>query len=118
MGLTTRKRYPNSAARRKLNAGIGAVAHPYFRTPIHATFGTDGATTLVITLDQPVSLVGVPQYTDNANQLPTAAAITGPQEVTLTYANATANDFTVPFQDMAIRNNAGGFVLAGTYTGA
>lgn len=118
MSLTKRRRYPNQAARRSLNFAIGGVAWPFFRTPITPTFGTDGALTVVVTLDQPVSLRGIPQYTDSANQLPTGAALTGPQQVTLTYANVSANPFNVPFQDVAIRNTGAGFVLAGTYTGA
>ena len=118
MPMGSRKRYPNTSNRRSVNFGIGGVAWPARRPQILPIFGPDGGATVIVTFDQDVILNGTPQYTDGGNQLPIAATVTGPLEITLTFANPAANPFTVPYQDPGVRNNGAGFVLPGSYTGA
>ena len=71
------------------------------------------AATNVVTIifDQPVSLNGIPQYPNNNGALPTAATLTNPLTLELTYpAGPEATGITVPSEDPAIRNSSGGYV--------
>ena len=115
MGLGTRKRYPNTVARRKMGASFSASNMLTRRTPIVVNSSVAGGHTITITFDQTVSLVGIPQILNDSLHLPTAAVRTAPNVVELTYADVTSTDFIVPFEDAAIRNNAAGYVLAGSY---
>jgi len=114
MPLTRRKRYPNTVDRRKVSA-IGSSSRLARRTPIEITGATPGDTT-VVTFDQAVILSGIPQWPNNSGHVPTAAVLTGPAEVTLTYPTPdTTTSFVVPFEDPAVRNGAGGYVQPGTF---
>ena len=115
MGLTTRRRYPNTVSRRKIS-GVGAEAQLPRRTPITITNTSPGDTT-VITFDQAVSLVGIPQWLNNSGHVPTAAELSAPDELTLTYPTPdTTTSIVVPFEDPAVRNGAGGYVSPGTFS--
>lgn len=117
MAITTRKRYPNRVARRKVS-GVGAEARLPRRTPITITDLVPGDST-VVTFDQAVLLSGIPQWPNNAGHVPEAAELTAPDELTLTYPTAdTTTTVTVPFEDPAVRNGAGGYVSPGTFPGA
>lgn len=81
------------------------------------------ASTVTITFDQPVSLMKtiVPQYAvDVAGPPvpePVSAVMTSPTVMVLTYSGAvaTATELTIPVQDAAIRNAAGGYVADTTF---
>lgn len=114
MALTRRSRYKNQSNRRGLT-GPGTRNQIVRRPPITITDATPGDST-VVTFDQPVVLAGIPQWPNNSSHVPEAAELTGPQELTLTYPVAdTTTSFTVPFEDPAVRNNGGGYVLPGTF---
>src|SRR5260221_1059780 len=116
-GLTKTKRYRNTAARRRMNSGVGAASQLTRRTPITITSSTPGDTT-VVQFDQAVILAGIPQWLNNSAHLPLTAVLSAPNELTLTYPGAdTTTSFTVPFEDPAIRNGAGGYLLPGIFSG-
>ncbi|MGH7178723.1 MAG: hypothetical protein ACREJC_15200, partial [Tepidisphaeraceae bacterium] len=71
-----------------------------------------GATQLDIVFNQPVSLNGIPQFPRTGGTLPTAAQLTSPTSVRLTYpaGGPAPSGLSVPADDPAIRNTSGGFV--------
>lgn len=112
MALTARKRYPNRVSRRKI-PGVGAEAQRPRRTPIEAIAVQAVSTSVTrITFDQPVSLKGVPQYRmQPGNVLGTAVAINDLNtEVSITHSVLTLTSVSIPFEDPACRNAAGGYV--------
>lgn len=113
MGLTQRKRYPGAQARRG-KTSPGSAANVIKRTPITLLDAAVSTPTVVLTLDQVVIVNGVPQYPNDNGDMPDTASMTGPEEVTLHYPSATVS-LTVPFEDPAIRNGVGGYVLPGTF---
>lgn len=115
---STQKRYPNRAARRKAMAGIGAANRLGTRTPIIPTLSKASGADVTITFDGPVSLKGLPAYEDNAGtpHVVTAAELTAPNVLELTLNGNASTTLTIPFEDPAVRNNAGGYVQPGTYT--
>lgn len=115
MPLSSKRRYPNVGTRRKIGL-IGQAAQLPRRTPISITNTVPGLTT-VVTLDQAaLVLTGVPRWPQNTGAMPTAATLSAPNEVTLTYSAPAPTTITVPFEDSAIRNGAGGYVLPGTFS--
>lgn len=115
MGLTKRKRYPNTVARRKMAGSQSAANMITRRTPIVIEDCTPGDTT-VVTFDQAVILQGIPQWPNNSGHMPEAAELTAPNELTLTYPTPdTTTEIIVPFESPAVRNGAGGYVLPGTF---
>lgn len=115
MALTSKRRYPNVATRRKVGL-IGQSAQLPRRTPITVVNCVPGLST-VITFDQgTLVLNGIPQYPQNTGALPTAAEITAPGELTLTYAAPAPTSITIPFEEPGVRNEAGGYVLPGTFS--
>ena len=111
-----KKRYANTAARRKTVAGVGAANRLGSRTPLVPTVTDNATTSVTITFNEQVVIHDVPAYTGGADSITcTAAEQTSPGEVVLTF-NHTATGLTVPFEDPAIRNMAGGYVQPGTYT--
>ena len=115
MALTSKRRYPNVGTRRKVGL-IGQAAQLPRRTPITISNCVPGAST-VVTFDQGgLVLDGIPQWPQNTGAMPTAAALTGPNELTLTYAAPAPTSITVPFEEPAVRNGAGGYVLPGTFS--
>lgn len=115
MALTRKKRYPNRVARRTFS-GIGADNKLTRRTPITITATTPGDTT-VVTFDQAVILTGIPQWPNNSDHVPLTAVLSAPDELTLTYpVPDTTTSITVPFEDPAVRNGAGGYVSPGTFS--
>lgn len=106
--------YNKNPQRRKIGGGLAAENENCPRTPIAVVDVTLGTTT-VVELDQSVVLNGIPQYASSLGALPTAAAIgASPNLVNLTYAVAPLS-LSVPFEDHAIRNGAGGYVQPGTF---
>lgn len=113
----SKKRYANTAARRKTIAGVGAANERGRRTPIIPTISDVTTTFATITLDQPVSLKGFPKVTDASTPSITvnAAELIAPNQVKLTFNAAPSADLAWPFEDPAIRNQVGGYVQPGTY---
>lgn len=114
----TQKRYPNSAARRKTIAGLGAANMRGCRTPITVTDVADGSATTLVTFDQAVSLTGIPGWTDAST--PTikvnSATQTAPDEVEMIWNAAPTVKINIPFEDPSIRNNVGGYVRNSDFT--
>jgi len=109
------KRYPNTSNRNR-RPGLGTSAQRGTRTPITIIATTPGDTT-VVTLDQAVILSGIPAWPNNAGHVPTAAVLTAPDQLTLTYPTPdTTTAITVPFEDPAVRNGSGGYVSPGTFS--
>lgn len=116
MALTNKKRYPNVTSRRKIPS-IGSQAQRFEQTPITIVSVTLGTST-VVEFDQAVPVLkGIPQYASQLGALPTAAAKTAPNEITLTYAVAPTS-IVVPFEDPGVRNGGGGYVSPGTFSDA
>lgn len=87
---------------------------------VNAAFVSVATVKIVLALDVPVSLVGIPQFaTTGANgSLPIAAAMTSAQTLELTYAltQAASTEITIPAGDSALRSYAGGLVNAQAVT--
>jgi len=113
----SKKRYANTAARRKTIAGVGAANERGRRTPIIPEITGDASTSLTITFDQSVILKGFPHVTDESTPSITVngATQTAPNEVVLTFNAAPSAAIAWPFEDPSIRNNVGGYVQPGTY---
>jgi len=113
----SKKRYANTAARRKAISGVGAANERGRRTPIVPEFSAPTGNNVTVTLDQAVSLKGFPAITDASTPSITvnAAVQTAPNEIVLTFNAAPTGAILVPFEDPAIRNNVGGYVQPGTY---
>lgn len=115
MALTAKRRYPNVATRRKVGL-LGQSAQLPRRSPITILTLTPGAST-VVTFDQAIPVLnGIPQWPQNTGAMPTAAELTAPDELTLTYAAPVPTSVTVPFEEPAVRNGSGGFVSPGTFS--
>ena len=80
--------------------------------PVEIENVTAAAQTVTIEFNQVVTLKGVPQYRNQAGNLPTAATLTSPTTLELTYPvlSPVATAITVPGEDAAIRNASGGYV--------
>lgn len=113
MAITSRKRYPNRVARRKIS-GVGAEAKRPRRTPISILGVTVSVGSANVQYDQDVSLAGVPQYDFGAAGVGTGATKLTVDTVQITGLTGTAVTVTVPFEDPAVRNTAGGFVTPQT----
>ena len=113
------RRYNKNPQRRKI-PGVGAENLRGSRTPITIESAVRTGNFLDLTFNQPIILKGVPQYeNDNDNTLPLSATVSDPANtiVRLVYTGATTGqNFIVPFEDPAIRNNAGGYVTQQTLT--
>jgi hypothetical protein len=98
-------------SKRRLNrrdAGLKSVVKP---TPIGIVSATAAVGSITIVFNQPVSLNGIPKYPDNNGAMPTAASLTNPTTLVLTYGlGPEATGITVPAEEPAIRNASGGFV--------
>ncbi len=111
------KRYPNTSNRNR-RPGLGTSNQRGRRTPISIVTVTPGDTTSVV-FDQAVILKGIPAYPNNVGHLPTAAVLTDAMTLSLTYPTPdTTTTITVPFEEPAVRNGAGGYLLPGTFPGA
>lgn len=112
-----KRRYNKGPSRRKQESGPGAAAQLTTRTPITPTFGAKSGSSITMTLNQPVSLTGIPAYTNGAVTV-TAATRPTSNTVALTFNGAlTASiPLTIPFEDPAVRNSLGGYVASGSYT--
>ena len=89
-----------------------------FGVPVMIVSANASTTVLTVTFDQPVVLKGVPKFSvDVASTNPVSAVLTSPTTVAVTFnaSIAAATTMTIPSQDGAIRNRAGGYVPAGTF---
>jgi hypothetical protein len=87
-------------------------------TPVRIASVTKTGSVATIVFNQSVSLKGVPAYTTNlAGVTATAASMTNPTTLSLTFSGAitTATTLNIPFQEPAIRNAVGGFVADTTF---
>lgn len=101
--LRPRRQFRNRRAKKSMSLDL--IPSCSFNTP-----------DLVVTLQTTVSLKGIPQYQLDTGELPTSAAKTGANEVTLTYtAPGAAVEVTIPQNDPGIRNSTGGYVTPGTF---
>ena len=94
------------------------INNPQHTTPIKVTDATKGTTDLTLTVDQSVSLNGVPQITTNlAGITALSAAQTAPTTIVITFSAsiAAANEVLIPYEEPAIRNASGGFVSTSTF---
>lgn len=117
MSLKTPRRYNKTPSRRKVQ-GVGAQTLRGRRTPIKPTFGIPSTTHVQVTFDQPVIYTGIlPGWVGPTGQTVVSLVIDDPLNVTLAFSSAVAGgtDVTIPFEDPAFRNNAGGYVLAGDF---
>lgn len=114
----SQKRYPNTAARRKTIAGVGAANRIGSRTPITITDVADGSATTTVTFDQAIILKGTPAWTDASTPTITvnSATQTGPNEITLVWNAAPTVAITIPFEDPSVRNSVGGYVRNSGFT--
>lgn len=115
MPITRRKRYPNSVARRKVS-GVGAEARLARRTPITPNMTAGTTSTATVEFGQPIILSGIPQYLSSNSTLPVSVSLLTTTSITLVYPLGSAIvSVSIPFEDPAVRNNAGGYVIPGIY---
>lgn len=114
----SQKRYPNTAARRKTQSGLGAANNRGCRAPITIVDFADGSATTLVTFDQAVVLNGVPGWTDASTPSITVNSATqpAPNQVELVWNAAPTVAISVPFEDPSIRNNVGGYVRDSGWT--
>lgn len=114
----SQKRYPNTAARRKTIAGLGAANLRGCRTPIAITDVADGSATTLVTFDQAVILNGIPGWTDSSTPTIKVNSATQPaaNQVELIWNAAPTVKINLPFEDPSIRNNVGGYVRDSAWT--
>ncbi len=107
------RRYNLTPQRRKI-PGVGAEATRPRRTPILVNSFSHSTITGTVTFNQAVVLSGIPNWPDNSGHLPISAVMASPTVMTVVYDGSIATPVTIPFEDPAIRNNAGGFVRPGS----
>jgi len=113
------RRYNKTPMRRKEVNAPGGASQITRRTPIIPDPGAAAGNTIPVVLTSPCSLNGVPQFLATvaaAPAAPVSAVMTTPLLCTLTYSGAPTSPLVIPFEDPALRNNAGGYVQPGTYT--
>ena len=79
---------------------------------------TAGGSDVTIVFNQPVSLKGIPQFLKNGSIAPTAANMSSPTTLVLTYPalGPVAASVAIPPEEPAIRSVTGGFVTPTTVT--
>jgi hypothetical protein len=90
------------------------VNTPYSATPIGIVSANSAGSVITLVLDQPVTLSGVPGYTtDLSGVTAVSAGLTSPAQLAVTFSGAitTATALNIPFNEPAVRNAAGGFVV-------
>lgn len=116
MALKNVRRYPNRAQRRTVNPGVGSDTRLARRTPIALTEVVALSTTVTtILFDQPVVVSGIPGYLMNGTVAATAVTVISAEQIGLTHPVTTVTAVTVPFEDVHVRNGAGGYVTPGSY---
>lgn len=112
------RRYNKNPARRKQESGPGGANKLTQRTPIIPVFSATTTTFQTVTFDQAVIVAGTPALFDSSSPTITATDIESlsPTSVKITWSAAPTAAATWPFEDPAIRNNAGGYVQPGQYT--
>lgn len=113
VGFRKRVKYNKGPSRRTQQQVPGARNNIQPGTPINAGGTVVTGEQASITLDQPVSLNGIPQWPDGSAppQLPVGAHLNDLRTgLTLQYSVAPVSPITVPFQDPAIRNQTAGYV--------
>lgn len=91
---------------------------PSPNTPIVIDAASVDGVVLTLTLDQPVSLKGVPQILTNvAGPAPVSAEQTSPCHCEITFDGdiSTATSLIIPHRDPAIRNAVGGYIYSNTF---
>lgn len=85
--------------------------------PVGIVSVTPAGNTMTIVFNQTVKLTGVPQYAKTGNVLPTAASMTAPNTLVLTYPGGgpEATDIAIPSEEPAIRSASGGYVTPSTF---
>jgi hypothetical protein len=113
-----KRRYNKGPIRRKATTSSGAANRTGQRTPITFTMGSSTTTTNTVTFDQPVSLKGIPGYFDTSSPtiVVNGAVALNATQVALTWNATPSAAISVPFEDPAVRNSAGGYVQAGSVT--
>jgi len=112
VGVGSKKR-PRSGLRTK-----NSVNRPQPTIPISIVSAVKGTTIITLTFNQPVALKGVPKYTTNLAAI-TALSATHPDPmtvaITFSASIAAATTLNIPYEDLAIRNQSGGFVSDSTF---
>jgi hypothetical protein len=88
-----------------------------FQIPIDIVSAEWDDTELTIVFNQTVRLSGIPQYAGTGGLMPTAATMTAPNTLVLTYPDAGkgAPSVTIPSEEPAIRNTSGGYVTPSSF---
>jgi 3-hydroxy-3-methylglutaryl CoA synthase len=116
--MQQRRRYNKTPSRRKV-PGTGAQTKLVSRTPIIASEANRSGNDFVVAFDCAVVSNGIPQWTTGAGAVPITVAENTPTNYTLHYAaSIVAEDITIPFEDPAFRNAAGGYVLPTIFVGS
>lgn len=116
MGLKAPRRYNKTPSRRKVQ-GVGAQTIRGRRTPINVNDTAVSGTGVDVTFDQTVILQGIPHYKSANNHYPTGAVQDQDGIVNLEYGVTPTLPITIEFEDPAVRNKAGGYVIPGAYGG-
>jgi len=86
------------------------------RTPIAVLNSIWDGNAVVLTFDQPVVFKGIPAWYDANGLFASGGLIVSPGVVRLVFPSAPQSPLTVPFEDPAIRNSVGGYVVPGLLT--
>lgn len=104
------KRSYNKTPSRRRVPGVGAQTQLTRRTPIGINSFTHTTDTGTVTFDQPVILTGLPGWTDAASHTVVSAVMTSPTVMTIVFSGTITTPVSIPFEDPAVRNSAGGYV--------
>lgn len=97
--------------------GVGAANRLGSRTPLVPTLGAHSTNSITLTFAEPVVLKGIPNYSNGSITINAATRPT-PNTVQLVGSGnfISSIPLTIPFEDPAIRNMAGGYVQPGADT--
>jgi ABC-type Fe3+-hydroxamate transport system substrate-binding protein len=110
------RRYKNRGPRRNTTYAPGGENRVARRTPITATITDVTGSVVTVDFNVPVVVAGNPGYTDSSGTPKTvvSTAVNSPTQIALTFSGPPTGPMIIPFEDPAVRNMAGGYVLPGT----
>jgi len=110
------RHYNKNPQRRVMGSGVGAQAMLTRRTVIVPSFGVPSGSVVTVAFDQDVIYSQhLPDYVSANGKVVESVAIVDQMTAELTFDAAPTGGVTVPFEDLAFRNDAGGHVQDCTY---
>jgi hypothetical protein len=108
--MKIRRRYNKTPSRRRI-PGTGAQTYRGTRTPINVINFAVLLAVETVTFDGPTQYSGIlPGWVDANGETVSAVEVISPTVVKLTFTDEPTLPITIPFEDPAFRNAAGGYV--------